>query len=72
MVYNDPFICKVKRAFETKEEALKEMKFLRVDKKYKKLKRAYICDNCGYWHLTKKPYIEKNEREKFQRGNNGK
>lgn len=51
---SDPFKCHMKRSFETKEEAIKEMKWLKIFKEYKKLKRAYICDLCGKWHLTKK------------------
>lgn len=47
--------CLVKRSFETKEEALAEMKWLKVSKEYKKLKRAYKCDHCEMWHLTKIP-----------------
>jgi plasmid maintenance system killer protein len=46
--------CMMKRTFETETEALKEMKWLRIDKKYKKLKRAYKCNVCDKWHLTKR------------------
>jgi hypothetical protein len=45
--------CLTKRTFDTEEEAVKEMKWLKIDPKYKKLKRAYTCDLCGKWHLTK-------------------
>lgn len=34
------------------------MRFLKLDKAYKKLKRAYVCDLCGKWHLTKAEKFE--------------
>jgi hypothetical protein len=42
-----------KRGFNTREEALKEMKWLKVSKEYKKLKSTYRCSLCDKWHLTK-------------------
>lgn len=45
--------CLRKRSFDSEQEALEEMKWLRSDKKYRKLKRAYECDLCRRWHLTK-------------------
>ena len=45
--------CFTKRAFDTKQQALEEMKWLKISKEYKKLKRAYLCTLCYKWHLTK-------------------
>ena len=54
--------CSVKRSFDTKEDALEEMEFLKASKEYKKLKRAYECDLCNMWHLTKKPDFNRGSR----------
>ncbi len=67
---NDPFICSIKRTFETEQEALEEMKWLRTSKEYKKLKRAYVCGNCGKWHLTSKNYM-RTSRDELQKTSNG-
>ena len=50
--------CLTKRTFDTEEEAITEMKWLKISKEYKKLKRAYRCTLCGAWHLTKQ--VKKN------------
>ncbi len=47
--------CLTKRSFETEQEALEQMAFLKVSKEYSKLKRAYKCTRCGNYHLTSKP-----------------
>lgn len=53
--------CLKKRSFETEQEALEEMKWLKISKEYKKLKRAYKCTLCEKWHLTKKVKHDESE-----------
>ncbi|NRA76810.1 MAG: hypothetical protein HRU18_01270 [Pseudoalteromonas sp.] len=55
--------CLTKRSFETEEEALKEMEWLKTSKEYKKLKRAYRCTLCGKYHLTKQPRGKFNKKQ---------
>lgn len=59
--------CLKKRAFETEEEALEELKFLSVCKEYRKLKRAYLCTRCGKWHLTKQLQYDNRYKEKHEK-----
>jgi len=56
--YSCASTCIKKRAFETKDEADKEMKWLKVSKCYAKLKRSYECSFCNKWHLTKQEQLE--------------
>lgn len=58
------YACRKKRAFDTEEEALKELSFLKVSKEYRKLKRAYQCNRCGNWHLSSKSLTDKHYGKK--------
>ena len=49
--------CSIKKAFNSKEEALTHIQFLKAtpsEYRKRKVKGVYVCNICGKWHTTKK------------------
>jgi len=64
--------CCDKKGFGTEAEAIKFAKRTARNNRRGRRQRAYLCDDCGQWHLTtQKDVKNKMNRQKWKRKNKG-